>query len=153
MCALLRKVPELEPSFYGLSDLMNAELQGLIHSPRDSADSSDIIKKLHEIYCNTTGIEFMHLESAAEREWLAKEYEIMSQEEIDPQTKKEILRAMLLSQNFDHFVGSKFPTVKRYGGEGAEPCMAFYNEIFKLAATSEAKHVFMCMAHRGNNCH
>ena len=54
-----------------------------------------------------------------------------------------------VSQNFDNFVGAKFPTVKRYGGEGAESCIPFYREIFKLASDNDAHHVFMCMAHRG----
>lgn len=132
---------------------MNADGQGFIHNGNESANASDIFKKLHEIYCSTSGIEFMHLESASEREWLAREYEAIAQQEIDPETRRDVLKVMLLSQNFDHFVGSKFPTVKRYGGEGAEACMAFYREIFKLAAINDAKHVFMCMAHRGKKRH
>ena len=92
----------------------------------------------------------MHIESIEEKEWLVKEYEAINMEEVDNVTKREIAEAMILSQNFDNFVGSKFPTVKRYGGEGAESCIPFYREIFKLASAHDAEHVFMCMAHRGN---
>lgn len=91
----------------------------------------------------------MHVESIEEREWLVNEYEAINSQEVDSVTKKEIAEAMILSQNFDNFVGAKFPTVKRYGGEGAESCIPFYREIFKLAASFDAHHVFMCMAHRG----
>jgi len=33
-------------------------------------------------------------------------------------------------------VANKFTTVKRYSGEGAESAMAFYDELFSLAANS-----------------
>ena len=91
----------------------------------------------------------MHVESLQEREWIAQEYEKLSALEIDAEEKREIAKSMLISQNFDSFVGSKFPSVKRYGGEGAESCMPFYREIFKLACEEEAHHLFLCMAHRG----
>lgn len=110
---------------------------------------SVIVNQLEKLYCNTTGIEFMHIESLAEREWLVREYEAVQAQDVDSLTKKEIAEAMLVSQNFDNFVGAKFPTVKRYGGEGAESCIPFYREIFKLASSHDAEHVFMCMAHRG----
>jgi 2-oxoglutarate dehydrogenase complex dehydrogenase (E1) component-like enzyme len=109
----------------------------------------DVVNQLEKLYCSSTGIEFMHVESLEEREWLVKEYEAMDSQEVDSVTKKEIAEAMIVSQNFDIFVGAKFPTVKRYGGEGAESCIPFYREIFKLASAYDAHHVFMCMAHRG----
>ena len=31
-------------------------------------------------------------------------------------------------------MANKFGGVKRYGGEGAESCMPFYDELFKLCA-------------------
>jgi len=39
-------------------------------------------------------------------------------------------------QAFDHFLANKFTTVKRYGGEGAESAMVFYDELFSIAANS-----------------
>ncbi|KAI9563198.1 hypothetical protein GHT06_010655 [Daphnia sinensis] len=127
-------VPELSPLFYGLPD---------------SEKTSDVVLQLEKLYCSSTGVEFMHIESLEEREWLISEHEAISSQEVDPVTKKEIAEAMIISQNFDNFVGSKFPTVKRYGGEGAESCIPFYREIFKLASANDVQHVFMCMAHRG----
>lgn len=115
----------------------------------DTEHTSDVVQQLEQLYCSSTGIEFMHIESLEEREWLVNEYQEISSQEVDPVTKKEIAEAMIISQNFDNFVGTKFPTVKRYGGEGAESCIPFYIETFKLASANDAKHVFMCMAHRG----
>lgn len=92
----------------------------------------------------------MHIESSAEREWIIQEHEALAVQDIEPEIKRAVAEAMVISQNFDHFVGSKFPTVKRYGGEGAEGCIPFYQEIFRLASSDDIEHVFMCMAHRGN---
>ena len=52
-------------------------------------------------------------------------------------------------QEFDHFLGTKFATVKRYGGEGAESMMGFFHELFRQAAYSGVTEVIMGMPHRG----
>ena len=38
---------------------------------------------------------------------------------------------------FDNFLGKKFPTVKRYGAEGAESMMAFFDELFLQSSYCE----------------
>ena len=40
-------------------------------------------------------------------------------------------------QAFDNFLAKKFPTVKRYGGEGAESMMAFFDELFLQSSHCE----------------
>jgi len=40
-------------------------------------------------------------------------------------------------QAFDNFLAKKFPTVKRYGGEGAESMMAFFDELFLQSSRCE----------------
>ena len=50
--------------------------------------------------------------------------------------KIECANVMLKSQGFDQFLANKFTTIKRYGGEGAESAMCFYNELFRIAAQS-----------------
>lgn len=44
---------------------------------------------------------------------------------------------MYFVQAFDKFVAKKFITVKRYGGEGAESMMAFFDELFLQASNGE----------------
>ena len=44
-------------------------------------------------------------------------------------------KEMLKSQNFDHFLATKFASVKRYGGEGAEGMMGFFTEAILNAAS------------------
>lgn len=44
-------------------------------------------------------------------------------------------------QNFDHFLALKFPTVKRYGSEGAEAMYGFFSELFNTAPEKDIKQV------------
>ena len=37
-------------------------------------------------------------------------------------------------QAFDHFLATKFTTLKRYSGEGGESMMAVFDEIFRKSA-------------------
>ena len=43
-------------------------------------------------------------------------------------------------QAFDNFLANKFSSVKRYGGEGGESAMTFYQELFKTAAQGNSVH-------------
>ncbi|GCC42102.1 hypothetical protein chiPu_0026311, partial [Chiloscyllium punctatum] len=50
---------------------------------------------------------------------------------------------------FDRFLATKFSTVKRYGGEGAESMMGFFHELFRNAAFNGVADVVLGMPHRG----
>ena len=52
-------------------------------------------------------------------------------------------------QEFDHFLATKFATVKRYGGEGAESMMGCFYQLFHQAAHSGVTDVVIGMPHRG----
>ena len=82
------------------------------------------------------------LQNEAEVKWLCKRYEKLHQEELGDTDKKALAREMLKSQNFDHFLATKFASVKRYGGEGAEGMMGFFTESLLNASTREAITAF-----------
>lgn len=52
-------------------------------------------------------------------------------------------------KEFDHFLATKFATVKRYGGEGAESMMGFFYELFYQANHSGVTDIVIGMPHRG----
>ncbi len=61
----------------------------------------------------------------------------MTAQAVDNDQRRIIAEEMLRSQNFDNFLATKFSNVKRYGGEGAEAMMAFFQEMVASAGTSE----------------
>ena len=65
-----------------------------------------------------------------------REFEALQNEPFDNQTKVDLLKLLLKSQAFDHFLAAKFPTFKRYSLEGGESSLAFYHSLFQNAAQS-----------------
>lgn len=146
-------VPELEISRYGLSE--TEELVGLdgIVSFSDSQIQTvaDLKRKLNETYCQNVSAEFAFIESECEREWFAENYEKMIEEKdfITNEEKREMATLMLQFQEFDRFMNVKLPSIKRYGGEGSESMVAFFRNLFELAANDDVNTIVLGMPHRG----
>ncbi|OXB77727.1 UNVERIFIED_CONTAM: hypothetical protein H355_011991 [Colinus virginianus] len=93
--------------------------------------------------------ETSQLPTLEERKWFTKRFEELKQEAFTTEEKKHLCKLMLESQEFDHFLATKFSTVKRYGGEGAESMMGFFHELFKMCAYSGVTDIILGMPHRG----
>lgn len=149
---------ELDPRRYGL-DNPDANVQpfGLVHSSAESTNgigAPNTVAALHAYLAQhytagTVAVEFAHIESEAEREWLSEHYERLQQTPLPAETRALIAGLLLESQAWDRFCAVKFPTVKRYGAEGAEAMMAFFRQTFAAAVADGVEHVVLAMPHRG----
>ncbi|XP_053694938.1 probable 2-oxoglutarate dehydrogenase E1 component DHKTD1 homolog, mitochondrial [Sabethes cyaneus] len=140
----------LDYARYGLSGNETVQPTGIIQTNNSSAVTTEQLQELLEqIYCGTTSIELAYIENEHEREWLIEEYEKLFHTELKTDDRKEIAELLLKSQAFDNFLAVKFPTVKRYGGEGAESIMAFYRQLFLCAADADIRNIVVGMPHRG----
>uniref|UniRef100_A0A2M4BCS7 Putative 2-oxoglutarate dehydrogenase e1 subunit n=2 Tax=Anopheles marajoara TaxID=58244 RepID=A0A2M4BCS7_9DIPT len=147
---------ELDPARYGLASGDRIDPIGLLSvAAAQAAAFSVSVKELEEVlrtlYCGTCSIELGHIESEEEREWLIERYErLLTERPLTDADRREIAELMLKSQAFDNFLAIKFPTVKRYGGEGAESMLAFYRELFRCAVEVAAlRNIVIGMPHRG----
>lgn len=59
--------------------------------------------------------------------------------QINDEKKLNILKQLLTSQVLDNFLQTKFGSFKRYGGEGAESMIAFFDEFLKLCSKCKFK--------------
>lgn len=70
-----------------------------------------------------------------EREWLTLHFEQLHsadyKRELSDDNRKQIAELLIKSQAWDNFMATKFPTVKRYGGEGAESLLAFFWQLLR----------------------
>ncbi|XP_036143578.1 probable 2-oxoglutarate dehydrogenase E1 component DHKTD1, mitochondrial isoform X2 [Monomorium pharaonis] len=123
--------------------------RGILFTQQYEGTIEEAIRFLQATYCGTIGTEFGYLETEEEREWFAETVETILAEPLNNETRKTIAMEMLKSQTFDNFLATKFVSLKRYGGEGAESMMAFFHEFFKLCVYGNLDHVIMCAAHRG----
>lgn len=128
-----RSVDELDFNRYGLSEDQHVTYNGLVVADCQHGTIGQMKDLLTKIYCGKIGVEFNYIESEAEREWLSSNYESLYQETLTNTERVEIAELLIKSQAWDHFLAKKFPTVKRYGGEGAENLMTFFKQILELS--------------------
>lgn len=76
-------------------------------------------------------------------------YELTRNREHSAETKLKLAKHLTQSQTFDNFMAKKFGTVKRYGAEGAESMLAFFDEVLTTCGGSGIEEVVIGMAHRG----
>jgi len=84
-----------------------------------------------------------------EKQWLLKEFEVSGHTVISGNTKKRLAKLLLRSEVFDNFLAKRFGSVKRYGAEGAESMMAFFDQLLVGCGDMNVKEVIMGMPHRG----
>lgn len=145
-------MPELDPSRYGLSNSDDSiiQLDGLVGVEKSKESVQELIKFLRKAYCGPISVEFQHMSTEEEKEWFVQKFESMQEKwYLTPDKKRTLGKELLKSQAFDVFLATKFVTVKRYGGEGAESMMGFFTEIFECGAQCGISDIVIGMPHRG----
>ncbi|XP_054363341.1 2-oxoadipate dehydrogenase complex component E1 isoform X2 [Mirounga angustirostris] len=145
--ALQENVPEIQALVQTLQGPFNTT--GLLNMGKEEASLEEVLAYLNQIYCGQISIETSQLQSQEEKDWFAKRFEELKKETFSTEERKHLSKLMLESQEFDHFLATKFATVKRYGGEGAESMMGFFHELLKMSAYSGITDVIIGMPHRG----
>lgn len=135
---------------YGLNEDQIHNFRGILNNDIANGTVRQAQDFLNRTYCGNISIEYSYIESEHEREWLVENYEkFVANADISIGTKKEILELLLKSQTWDQFLATKFPRVKRYGGEGAESMMPFFRQLILLATQNEVNNIVLAMPHRG----
>ena len=80
---------------------------------------------------------------------MVRHYEKSRQSPLTSAQQRHISELLLESQALDVFLSKKFGSVKRYGAEGAESMMVFFDWLFEGAGVRGVSDVILCMPHRG----
>ncbi|XP_023283554.1 probable 2-oxoglutarate dehydrogenase E1 component DHKTD1, mitochondrial [Seriola lalandi dorsalis] len=140
-------VPEISMLIGTMGGQLNTS--GLRHFGKAEASVEEVQAYLEEAYCGHLSVETSQLSSLEEREWFADRFEELKRKSFSTEERRQLAKIMLESQEFDHFLATKFATVKRYGGEGAESMMGFFYELFHQSAHSGVTDIVIGMPHRG----
>ncbi len=142
--------PLLALAAFGLED---ADLETTFHL-RDFAGGKatlrQIIARLREIYCRAVGIEFMHIQDLAERQWLQERME--AEDRRTPLAREEkltILRKLQEATLFEAFLHRQFLGQKRFSLEGGEVLIPLLDRVVHKAAASQIRDLVLGMTHRG----
>ncbi len=114
------------------------------------APLSDVLAILRETYCESVGVEYLHIQDMNVRRWLQAEMEpIRNRPQLSREDKHEILSNLVDAEIFETFIHSRYPGQKRFSLEGAESLIPAVHAIVELAPELEIAEMVIGMAHRG----
>ncbi len=110
----------------------------------------EIIAILRRTYCQTLGVEFMHISNPAQKGWIQARIEGRGKEiTFTREGKRAILNKLVEAEGFEKFSDTKFTGTKRFGLDGAEATIPALEQIIKRGGALGVKEIVMGMAHRG----
>ena len=143
--------PELDPASYGFTEadldrpIFLDKVLGLEH-----ATVRQITDILRRTYCNTLGVEFMHISDPAQKAWIQERIEGANKEiTFTPEGKKAILAKLISGEGFENFLNVKYTGTKRFGLDGAESMIPALEQIIKRGGQLGVQDIVFGMAHRG----
>ncbi|MGE0750653.1 MAG: 2-oxoglutarate dehydrogenase E1 component [Variibacter sp.] len=142
---------ELEPRSYGFTD---ADLGRKIFIDNvlglEFATINEIVAILKRTYCQTLGVEFMHISDATQKAWIQERIEGPDKEiTFTPEGKRAILKKLVEAEGFEKFCDLKFTGTKRFGLDGGESMIPALEQIIKRGGALGVKDIILGMSHRG----
>ena len=144
---------ELLPETHGLREEDLASLPASIvggFAAEGAANALEAIRRLREVYQETSGFEFEHISNAEERNWLFAAVESgQFRPPKDPIDDRQLLEWLTRVEALERFLQSDFPTQTRFSIEGLDTLVPMLDELIRHAARVGTKSVVLGMAHRG----
>lgn len=108
--------------------------RGFLDTKQPLMAINELVDTVWNIYAEgQCGLEFAHMTNQEEIEWLTSHWEKLNEIfHLDHLEQHNLAKLMLECEAFDHFMAAKFPTVKRYGCEGAESMLVVLDETLRL---------------------
>ncbi len=140
--------PDLEPSSYGLTIW---DLDRTFHAGSFGVTTlRTLLDRLRLTYAGKIGVQFMHVDDPAERQWFQQRMEpTANQWSLDPETKRRALKNIALAEGFELFLDNRFKGHKRFSLEGGETMIAVIEELLERGAAAGVHECVIGMAHRG----
>ena len=126
--------PELEIETYGLSiwDLDREFFAGGLGGT-EIASLREIWAMLIRFYCGKVGIEYRHIQSPEEKQWLRERIE-QDPPPIPVEIKKQLLTRLIAADQFERFLHTKYLGQKRFSVEGGESIIPLLDQLIVGAA-------------------
>ncbi len=110
----------------------------------------EIVGILRRTYCQTLGVEFLHLSDGAQKGWIQERIEGPDKEiTFTREGKRAILNKLIESEGFEKFADLKFTGTKRFGLDGAESMIPALEQIIKRGGALGVREIVIGMPHRG----
>lgn len=108
-----------------------------------------VVERLRETYCGTIGVEYMHIGSTEQCNWIRERVENPAFLQADREKKIHIFERLCFADTFENFLANKFNTTKRFGLDGGEAIVPALKDAIDRASELGAHSFIIGMPHRG----
>src|SRR5437762_6353075 len=142
---------ELDPRTYGFTEADFDRKIFLDHVlGLEYGSLREIVAICERTYCQTLGVEFMHITNAAQKAWIQERIEGPDKEiSFTREGRRAILNKLIEAEGFEKFCDLKFTGTKRFGLDGAESLIPALEQIIKRGGNLGVKEIVLGMPHRG----
>ena len=143
--------PRLDPAFFGmnLEDLEGIPTNLVLEEGSDES-LTETLTRLREIYCETAGYQFEHLEDPDRVWWLRKEVESRSHApDLSAEEKQNLLQRLSQVEGLEQFLHRTYLGQKRFSIEGTDMMVPMLDLALEETARAGGRKVVLGMAHRG----
>ena len=147
----LGEVRELELQEHGLTlaDMETTFQTSSLFGP-DQLTLKEILAVLKKTYSASVGIEFTHITSTTQKEWLQQRLEsVSSSPSQSKEAKLKILSRLTAAEGIERYLHSQYVGQKRFSLEGGESLIVILDEIVNRGGEQGVKELMVGMAHRG----
>ncbi|PPI88058.1 2-oxoglutarate dehydrogenase E1 component [Candidatus Pantoea edessiphila] len=145
-------VSDLDLSFHGLNDidLKQNFYVDYFTEKKIPIKLSNLFEILKNTYCRSIGVEYMHISSMEEKNWIQRCIESFTyQNSFSIKEKIDFLQDLVAAEGLEKYLGAKFPGAKRFSLEGGDALIPMLREIIKYSTKHNTKEMILGMAHRG----
>ena len=142
---------ELDPRSYGFTDADFDRKIFLDHVlGLETATLREIVAICQRTYCQTLGVEFMHISNPAQKSWIQERIEGPDKEiSFTREGRRAILMKLIETEGFEKFCDIKFTGTKRFGLDGGESLIPALEQIIKRGGNLGVRDIVVGMPHRG----
>lgn len=144
--------PTLDIENFGLSqeDLTKKFNSATETGMAGAATLGEIVAHLQQIYCESIGVEYMHINDVEEKNFIRKWiHQNDNQPKLTAPEKIEILEKLNQAVAFENYLHTKFVGQKRFSLEGGESLIPALDQLITRASQHGVDEVVLGMAHRG----
>lgn len=144
--------PTLDFENFGLTkDDLNKKFNSATETGlREAATLQEIINRLENIYCESIGVEYMHINNVAEKRFIRKWIAVNENHpNLTAPEKTEILEKLNQAVAFENYLHTKFVGQKRFSLEGGESLIPALDQLITRSSQLGVDEVVLGMAHRG----
>jgi len=110
----------------------------------------DIISRLQNIYCDSIGVEYIHIKNVKERYFIRQWLNVNENHpQLTSDEKKHVLQRLNQAVAFENYLHTKFVGQKRFSLEGLEALIPALDQVITKSSQLGVDEVVLGMAHRG----